>query len=92
MGLGELDFFYCFVLRFYGPVNTMGSCQARSVYLTTLLLDRLIPLDGQPVLCTFFHQKLTTAFLDLAERENGVQECKQEVTIIISHIKKWQKF
>ena len=57
-----------------------------------LLLDRLIPLDGQPVLCTFFQQKLTTAFLDLAERENGVQECKQEVTIIISHIKKWQKF
>ena len=25
-----------FVLRFYGPVNPMGSCQARSVYVTTL--------------------------------------------------------
>ena len=24
-----------FVLRFYGPVNPMGSCQVRSVYLTT---------------------------------------------------------
>ena len=24
------------VLRFYGPVNPMGSCRARSVYLTTL--------------------------------------------------------
>ena len=24
-----------FVLRFYGPVNPMGSCQAQSVYLTT---------------------------------------------------------
>ena len=24
-----------FVLRFYGPVNPMGSCRARSVYLTT---------------------------------------------------------
>ena len=22
------------MLRFYGPVNPMGSCQARSVYLT----------------------------------------------------------
>ena len=35
-----------FVLRFYGPVNPMGSCRARSVYLTTLLLGRLSPLSG----------------------------------------------
>ena len=35
-----------FVLRFYGPVNPMGSCQARSVYLTTHLLGRLSPLSG----------------------------------------------
>ena len=34
--------FVClFVLRFYGPVNPMGSCRARSVYLTTRLLGRL---------------------------------------------------
>ena len=32
---------YClFVLRFYGPVNPVGSCRARSVYLTTRLLGR----------------------------------------------------
>ena len=31
------------MLRFYIPVNPMGSCQARSVYLTTLLLGRLSP-------------------------------------------------
>ena len=35
-----------FVLRFYGPVNPMGSCPARSVYLTTRLLGRLSPLSG----------------------------------------------
>ena len=35
-----------FVLRFYGPVNPMGSCQVRSVYLTTRLLHRLSPLSG----------------------------------------------
>ena len=35
-----------FVLRFYGPVNPMGSCRARSVYLTTRLLGRLSPLSG----------------------------------------------
>ena len=35
-----------FVLRFYGPVNLMGSCRARSVYLTTRLLGRLSPLSG----------------------------------------------
>ena len=39
--------FVCFfVLRFYGPVNPMGSCRARSVYLTTRLLGRLGPLNG----------------------------------------------
>ena len=32
-----------FMLRFYGPVNLMGSCRARSVYLTTRLLGRLSP-------------------------------------------------
>ena len=56
-----------FVLRFYGPVNPMGSCRARSVYLTTRLLDRLSPLSGKPVLCIFFRQKLTTALLESAE-------------------------
>ena len=35
-----------FVLRLYGPVNPMGSCRARSVYLTTRLLGRLSPLSG----------------------------------------------
>ena len=32
-----------FVLRFYSPVNPMGSCRAQSVYLTTRLLGRLSP-------------------------------------------------
>ena len=35
-----------FVLRFYGPVNPIGSCRARSVYLTTRLLGRPSPLSG----------------------------------------------
>ena len=35
-----------FVLRFYGPVNPMGSCRAQSVYLTTRLLGRLSPPSG----------------------------------------------
>ena len=34
------------VLRLYGPVNHIGQCQARPVYLTTLLLGRLSPLSG----------------------------------------------
>ena len=42
----------------------MGSCRARSVYLTTGLLGRLRPLCGYSVLCTFFRQKLTTALLE----------------------------
>ena len=35
-----------FVLRFYGPVYPMGSCRARSAYLTTRLLGRFSPLSG----------------------------------------------
>ena len=35
-----------FVLRFHGQVNPMGSCRARSVYLTTRLLGRLSPLSS----------------------------------------------
>ena len=38
-------FFFLFILRFYGPVNPVGSCRARSVYLSKLLLDRLSPLS-----------------------------------------------
>ena len=37
---------FVFVLRFYGPANPMGSCRARSVYLTTHLLGRLSSLSG----------------------------------------------
>ena len=55
-------------LRFYGPVNPLGSCQAWSVYLTKCLLGRLSPLISLPVLCTFFSQKLTTALLESVER------------------------
>ena len=35
-----------FVLRFYSPVNPMGSCRVQSVYLTTLLLGRHSPQSG----------------------------------------------
>ena len=38
--------FCLFVLRFYRPVNSMGSFRARSLYWTTLLLGRLSPLSG----------------------------------------------
>ena len=66
--VGESRLHAClFVLRFYGPVNPMGSCRAWSVYLTTHLLGRLSPLSSSPVLCTFFRQKLTTALLESAE-------------------------
>ena len=56
-----------FVLRFYGPVNPMESCLAWSIYLTIRLLGRLSPLSDEPVLCTFFRQKLTTALLESVE-------------------------
>ena len=36
---------------------------------TTLLLGRLSPLSGWPVLCTFFYQKLITALFCISRRE-----------------------
>ena len=39
------------VLRFYGSVNPIESCRARSVYLTTLSLGRLSPLSGYNQYC-----------------------------------------
>ena len=42
----ESESFGLFMLRFYGPVNPMASCRARSIYLTTRLLGRLSPLSG----------------------------------------------
>ena len=42
--LTSLLVFVC--VEVYGPVNPMGSCRARSVYLTTRLLGRLSPLSG----------------------------------------------
>ena len=73
--ISSLFLFVClFVLRFYGPVNPMGSCRARSVYLTTRLLGRFSPLSGYPVLCTFFRQKLTTSLLESADGREWPQK------------------
>ena len=43
------EFHDLFVLRFYGPVNPVGSSRARSVYLTTRLLGRLSHLSKRYV-------------------------------------------
>ena len=71
--------FWCCIsivcVEVFGPVNSIGSCRAQSVYLTTLLLGRLSPLSGWPVLCTFFRQKLTTALLHwISRRERMTTE------------------
>ena len=47
MSIKWIPYGFClFVLRFYGPVNPMGSCRAWSVYITIRLLGRLSPLSG----------------------------------------------
>ena len=38
----EYNYVCLFVLRFYGPINPMGSCRARSVYLTTFYWTGLV--------------------------------------------------
>ena len=44
--LPPAGFVRLFLLRFYSPVKPMGSCRARSVYLTTRLLGRLSLLSS----------------------------------------------
>ena len=43
----DTNFNCCFVcIEVFGPVNSMGSCRMRSLYLTTLLPGGLSPLRG----------------------------------------------
>ena len=59
-----------FVLKFYGPVNPMGSCRARSVYLTTRLLGRLSPLSGNQYCAHSFARNWQLPFLNQRKGEN----------------------
>ena len=55
----KLSLIYCFVcVEVLWPSQPMGSCRARSVYLTTLLLDRF-NLLSKP----YIHSKLTFSTL-----------------------------
>ena len=59
-----------FVLRFYGPVNPMGSCRARSVYLTTRLLGRLSHLTVYQYCAHSFARNWQLPFLNQWKGEN----------------------
>ena len=59
-----------FVLRFYGPVNPMGSCRARSVYLTTRLLGRLSPPAVNQYCAHSFARNWQLPFLNQRKGEN----------------------
>ena len=63
-----------FVLRFYSPVNLVGSGWMQSVYVTTLLLCRLCPLNGQPVLCIFFSPETDNCLSWINGRERMIVE------------------
>ena len=59
-----------FVLKFYGPVNPMGSCRAQSVYLTTRLLGRLSFLAVNQYCAHSFTKNWQLPFLDQRKGEN----------------------
>ena len=46
IGFGISYKLYVYLIVFYSPINPVGSCRVWSVYLITLLLDRLSPLSG----------------------------------------------
>ena len=65
-----------FVLRFYCPVNPMGSCRARSVYLSILLLGRLSPLSE--FCADSFARNWQQPFLN---QRRGVRDHRQYIVI-----------
>ena len=68
-----LQAYFLFVSRFYGPVNPMGPCRARSIYLATRLLGRLSPLILLAVnqYCAHsFARNWQLPFLNQRKREN----------------------
>ena len=54
---------WCFVLRFYGPVNIIMVMSSQSVNISTLFLGRL-PKQLTSTKCPYFWQQLTTAQLE----------------------------
>ena len=71
------------VLRFYGPINQLGSCQAWSVYLTTLFLGQALSSKQLTSTCAFFHQKLTTALLDFLNQGKEENEPRKYFMIYL---------
>ena len=63
---------FSIVLRFYGPVNLLGSCRSRLVYLTTRFFLGSKRLTS--IVQFFFRQNLTTAILDSAEGREWPQK------------------
>ena len=62
-----ITWFLFFVLRFYGPVNPMGSCRARSVYLGTRYVGITVSLDMLVFKCPVDN---TSAILGQWERDS----------------------
>ena len=63
-----------FVLRFYSPVNLVGSGWMQSVYVTTLLLCRFCPLNGQLVLRIFLSPETDNCLSWINGRERMIVE------------------
>ena len=59
-----------FVLRFYSPVNLMGSCWVWSVYLTTLLLAGLVLYAVNQYYAHSFTRNWQLSFLNQRKWEN----------------------
>ena len=63
-----MEFFYlCWLvgLEFNAGVNTIKFMSSRSVYLTTLFLDRLSSISSLSILVHFLSQKLTIVLLKI---------------------------
>ena len=61
---------YLFVLRFYGPVNPMGSCRAQSVYLNTNWAGLVLQALNQ-YYAHSFARNWQLPFLNQRNRENN---------------------
>ena len=77
--MGKACLFVLAELRFYSIVNPLGSCRARSVYITTFSSADLVLKVVNQYLFTFFCQKLTTALLESVEGREIKHACKSTI-------------
>ena len=67
--------FFCFVLRFYSPINPLGSCQAQSIYPTTCFPGQA--MSPKQLTSTCAHSFARNWQLPFLNQQKGENDCRK---------------